>query len=76
MSTTVCEYPSNCIEGERLRVEQTARGCFQLCRLDRRGRRIRAMTMQISGTTAAAHLMVARGRPDAVIGKIERTPHE
>ena len=72
MSTTVCEYPSNCIEGERLRVEQTARGCYELCRLDHRGRRIRSMTMQISGVTAAAHLAMARKQKshgeDVVIG--------
>jgi hypothetical protein len=71
MSTTVCEYPSLVLDGERLRVERTGRGCYELCRLDKRGRRIRAMTMQISRTTAFDHLMVARSRKGSVIGELD-----
>jgi hypothetical protein len=70
MSTTVCEYPSLVLDGERLRVERTGRGCYELCRIDKRGRRIRAMTMQISRTTAAAHLLTARSRKGSVIGDV------
>lgn len=56
--SVVCEYPSLAIEGETLRVERTA-GRYQICRLDRRGRRIRSMTMDIDSTTAAAHILIA-----------------
>ena len=69
MTTIVCSYPSDVIEGERLRVERGAGG-FELCRIDKHGRRIRAMTMQISRTTAYMHLMVAQGRKGSVIGDV------
>ena len=68
--TTVCSYPSDAIPGETLRVERGAGG-FELCRIDKRGRRIRAMTMQISRTTAFDHLMVARSRKGSVIGELD-----
>lgn len=67
--TTVCSYPSDAIPGETLRVERGAGG-FELCRIDKHGRRIRAMTMQISRTTAAAHLLTARSRKGSVIGDV------
>jgi hypothetical protein len=63
--TTVCTYPSTIIEGESIRVEHVA-GHYQLCRLDRRGRRIAAMTIDISPTTAAAHVLLARARGGVV----------
>lgn len=77
MNTLICEYPSLAIEGERIRVEQTGHGCFQLCRIDRRGRRIRAMTMQISRDTVASHLLMARKHAacgeDVVVGEMVTT---
>lgn len=69
--TTVCEYPSLLIEGETIRVECDHTG-YHLCRLDRRGRRIRACTMDISPTTAAAHTMLARVRGGWVDTKAQR----
>ena len=57
--TTICTYPSLAIEGETLRVERTA-GRYRLCRLDRHGRRIRCMNMQITPESAAAHVLLAR----------------
>jgi hypothetical protein len=69
MAAVICQYPSLTIEGETLRVERGAGG-FELCRIDKHGRRIRAMTMQISRTTAAAHLLTARSRKGSVIGDV------
>ena len=56
--TPVCEYPSAAIEGERIRVERDHTG-FHLSRLDRRGRRIRAMSMNISPVAANGHCGIA-----------------